>query len=220
MTQDYPQIKKLYRSFTYGDTRQILLGINEDNTLQVTWKLEDTWANGVCHNIFAPLEECNFDASLITANELIEMLGSTKGLPNGKYLPPHFRNDADWITDQLAKINGSLTPHKAFAALIDYLPMQYIVAAANRYEHPALPNGEIVLVGSRHACNAMYSLRNAFKHIGVDLGVSKPWNQGFINNFSEWVSRQDALDVVLRSGQRFDPKRNGSDKELFSEGIH
>lgn len=43
--------------------------------------------------------------------------------------------------------------------------------------------------------------------------------QGFINQFCQYRTRKEALEIVKANGQRFDPKRNGAKDELYSEVV-
>lgn len=85
-----------------------------------------------------------------------------------------------------------------------------IVSAANRYNS----DGRI-LVGARHWDSLMGQQSD-------DLGRkgSEPHIQGFIDQARRFYTREAALRIVLESGQYFDCKRNGSDNELFSEGLY
>lgn len=55
------------------------------------------------------------------------------------------------------------------------------------------------------------------KVAGTNLTVSE---QGFINQFGEFRTREEALKIALENGQPFDAKRNGSTNQLFSEGLY
>ena len=93
-------------------------------------------------------------------------------------------------------------------------PVTKIVCAASIIEH----NGkEILLVGARHFDSQM---RNQIENLGLKNGDYKRKEQGFIDQFGYFHNRKEALKIVLENGQPFDPKRNGSNEELFSEGIY
>lgn len=88
-----------------------------------------------------------------------------------------------------------------------------IVCAAIQY-------GEHLLVGVRHFDKVMHKqldkiLLDPTEKVGVRDQV-----QGFIDNFGNFLDREEALKLVLSNGQHFDPKRNGSTTELFSEGLY
>jgi hypothetical protein len=86
-------------------------------------------------------------------------------------------------------------------------PQEIIVCAANR-------KGGVIFAGARHCDKVMH--RQA-KAAGTNLTVSE---QGFINQFGEFRTREEALKIVLENGQPFNKKRNGSTTELFSEGLY
>lgn len=87
-------------------------------------------------------------------------------------------------------------------------PQEVIVCAANR-----LPNG-VILCGARHWDDIMCEQ-------AVAMGVSdEDVEQGFINQFGEFRTRSEAMQVVLKSGQSFDIERNKGNLYLFSEGLY
>ena len=86
---------------------------------------------------------------------------------------------------------------------------QQVVCAANRF-----PDGT-VLLGARHWDKWMCDMAN---RLGIKGGTEE---QGFINQFGEFLTREEAMEVVRRNKQPFDVRRNGGDsKTLFSEGIY
>lgn len=89
-------------------------------------------------------------------------------------------------------------------------PRQIVVCAANK-----MPDGYLIL-GARHWDALMRETADRLGYKGGDE------IQGFINQFGEFLTREEALSAVLASGQRFDKERNGSasGKELFSEGLY
>ncbi len=92
-------------------------------------------------------------------------------------------------------------------------PQQKIVCAA-------CSNDEIILCGARHWDKIMNKQLDAIKKANPELRSSK-FEQGFINQFGEFLTREDAMEVVKENGQPFDIERNGgSDKELYSEGLY
>lgn len=86
-------------------------------------------------------------------------------------------------------------------------PKEIIVCAANRL-------GCLIFCGARHCDRTMYRQANA---AGINLVGTE---QGFINQFGEFRTREEALKIVLENGQPFNAKRNGSKTELFSEGLY
>lgn len=76
---------------------------------------------------------------------------------------------------------------------------------------------EILLVGARHFDSQM---RNQMANLGIRAGEWSKGESGFIDQFGYFHDRKEALKIVLENGQPFDPERNGSDDELFSEGLY
>lgn len=76
----------------------------------------------------------------------------------------------------------------------------------------------MVVCGARHWDSVMTKV---VSELPDGLG---PWgapdDQGFIDQWGQWISREEGLDLVRVSGQPFDDERNGGSKtELFSEGV-
>lgn len=87
-------------------------------------------------------------------------------------------------------------------------PQQVVVCAANKV-------GDLVLCGARHWDSIMCKQADA---LGIKGGREE---QGFINQFGEFLTRKEAMQIVKENGQRFDIERNGgSDSELYSEGLY
>ena len=92
-------------------------------------------------------------------------------------------------------------------------PRQIIVCAACRH-------GKLILCGARHWDAVMRAQAKAIQ--GHD-GWAGKWNraeQGFINQFGEFLTREEAMQVVKANGQYFNADRNGGDRGLFSEGLY
>lgn len=52
------------------------------------------------------------------------------------------------------------------------------------------------------------------------LGRRKDEEQGFIDQYRQFYTREQAMELVKSNGQPFDFNRNGhQDEELFSEGV-
>ena len=90
-------------------------------------------------------------------------------------------------------------------------PQAVVVCAACKYE-------DLILCGARHwdkVMNIQYkNLNNPAK--------SMFFEQGFINQFGEFLTREEAMIVALEAGQTVDVERGcgGDDKILFSEGLY
>jgi hypothetical protein len=91
-------------------------------------------------------------------------------------------------------------------------PQSVIVCAANIVE---LNGAEVTLVGARHFDSVM---KAQAKLMGVTNYGSH--RSGFIDQFGDFYDRKEALAIVKASGQPFNAERNGSDDELFSEGLY
>ena len=86
-------------------------------------------------------------------------------------------------------------------------PQQYVVCAANKI-------GDVVLCGARHWDKVM---RKQAEAMGIKCGNEE---QGFIDQFGDFLTREEAMLIVKKNGQRFDIERNGGDVALFSEGLY
>ncbi len=86
-------------------------------------------------------------------------------------------------------------------------PPQIVVCAANRI-------GDVVLCGARHWDKVM---RAQLFAMGMKGGGEE---QGFIDQFGDFLTRKEAMEIVKKNGQPFDKERNGGDVYLFSEGLY
>ena len=92
-------------------------------------------------------------------------------------------------------------------------PQKHIVCAANRF-------GETIIVGARHWDHRMRQQAEMMGGIKFLRSIGQE-EQGFIDQFGDWHTREDAMRIVHRNGQRFDEERNGgSCSALFSEGLY
>lgn len=95
-------------------------------------------------------------------------------------------------------------------------PQPVIVCAAYALYHPDDKEQCIAIIcGARHMDPIM---RSQLKFFPEGLKMV----DGFIDQFCKFYNREDALEIVKESGQRFDPERNGAPNEdrLFSEGLY
>jgi hypothetical protein len=94
---------------------------------------------------------------------------------------------------------------------------RYVVTAANRY-------GDIIIVGARHYSPAMRSQLDAIKAAGGgDLVTKYIEEQGFIDQWDVWMSREEAFLVAQYAGQintRREKSGSWQTRTLFSEDIH
>ena len=89
-------------------------------------------------------------------------------------------------------------------------PKQYIVCAACK------TIGNIVFCGARHWDAVMRVQAEAAGH----MKHAPEAEEGFIDQFGKFLTRDEAMAIVRENGQRFDIKRNGGDAFLFSEGLY
>jgi hypothetical protein len=93
-----------------------------------------------------------------------------------------------------------------------------IVCAANR-----LDDGFIV-TGPRHFDATMRKQINAYlKSINIDSETHNHslWEQGFIDQFGRFYTREEAMKIILNNEQPFDVERNGGTaRVLYSEGLY
>lgn len=89
-------------------------------------------------------------------------------------------------------------------------PTEWVVCAANRH-----PSG-LIICGARHRDPIMRAQAEA-----SGLDDWRQCEQGFINQFGEFLTREEAMIKVKLSGQPFDAERcGGNGKMLFSEGLY
>ena len=74
----------------------------------------------------------------------------------------------------------------------------------------------VIFTGARHYDKVMLDQLRLWG----PMYRTKPARQGFIDQFGKFYDRKEALEVVLKSGQPFDEKRNGSKDVLYSEGVY
>ena len=90
-------------------------------------------------------------------------------------------------------------------------PQQIVVCAA-------CTDGATVAAGARHWDSVMRSQVHA-----ISREKTKPlsqWEQGFIDQFGDFLTREEAMQIVKDNGQPFDIDRNRGDSVLFSEGLY
>jgi hypothetical protein len=87
---------------------------------------------------------------------------------------------------------------------------QVVVCAANRFK-----SAGVILCGARHWDDVMRAQADA---MGIKGGNEE---QGFIDQFGTFLTREEAMQIVKESGQPFNEDRNGgAGKALFSEGLY
>ena len=75
---------------------------------------------------------------------------------------------------------------------------------------------EVTLVGIRHWDKFMRSQAFAFD---CTKDCYREEKQGFLDQWGIYMSREEAMQVVIASGQPFDLERNCDDEILYSEGV-
>lgn len=75
---------------------------------------------------------------------------------------------------------------------------------------------ERLVIGVRHWDNLMAEQYILLKE---KFGSRIDEDQGFIDQYRVFLGRVEALQVVMESGQPFNPRRNGATDELYSEGV-
>lgn len=81
-----------------------------------------------------------------------------------------------------------------------------IVCAAIKFE-------QLIIAGPRHFDKVMQSA------MPKDFKISD-WAQGFVDQYGNFYNRMEALRQCNNTGQRVNLFRNGSETELFSEGLY
>lgn len=92
-------------------------------------------------------------------------------------------------------------------------PQQVVVCAACR-------RGSITIAGARHFDKVMRSQLEAIS--GDNLHFGHNWEEGFIDQFGDFLTRGEAMAIALAAGQKVDIECGcGGDKELlYSEGLY
>ena len=90
-------------------------------------------------------------------------------------------------------------------------PQAVVVCAACKHE-------DLILCGARHWDSVM---NNQYNYLH-DQPKAFLFEQGFINQFGEFLTREEAMIVALDAGQTVDIERGcgGNEKILFSEGLY
>lgn len=95
-----------------------------------------------------------------------------------------------------------------------------VLMAAIKFQS-IVDGGEVVVTGVRHYSPDMRAIIDKIGGASNGHRWLKEVEQGFMTNKYRFVSREEAMRIVLSNGQEFDLERNGgSTKELFSEGIY
>jgi len=87
-------------------------------------------------------------------------------------------------------------------------PQQVVVCAAIRIDN-------LIIAGARHFDKVMRSQLNHMDGVNASCG-----EQGFIDQFGDFLTREEAMEIVKKNGQPFNIERNRGDTYLFSEGLY
>lgn len=93
-----------------------------------------------------------------------------------------------------------------------------IVCAANKY---ILTTGEELVVPCvRHANPVLSQQIKVLMDAGLlEKGWCLPDDQGFIDQYYNWWSREDAY-IIAEAANQINHERNGHHRDLFSEGLY
>ena len=98
----------------------------------------------------------------------------------------------------------------------DQYNQRVIVCAANLY---IKQDGWFLVVPCvRHSSGELHKLVEDLLDFGIITSTHSK-HQGFIDQYSNWWPREEALVIANNAGQ-VNKARNGSDKYLFSEGLY
>jgi len=90
-------------------------------------------------------------------------------------------------------------------------PQQVVVCAACKKD-------SVIVAGARHFDNVMWS---QFKKMNEPTPYGVDWEQGFINQFGDFLTREEAMIIAQRAGQKIDYRGcGGSVSTLYSEGLY
>lgn len=92
-------------------------------------------------------------------------------------------------------------------------PQQVVVCAACTYEG-------LILCGARHWDSVMRAQYKALQpRLETCTGL---WEQGFIDQFGDFLTREEAMRIAIAAKQKVDIKRGcgGDPNTLYSEGLY
>ncbi len=93
-------------------------------------------------------------------------------------------------------------------------PQQVVVCAA-------CIRGDIIIAGARHFDKVMVSQIKAIDG-GLIAGAGSAWDEGFIDQFGDFLTREEAMQIAIAAGQKVDVEHGcgGLKQTLFSEGLY
>jgi hypothetical protein len=93
-------------------------------------------------------------------------------------------------------------------------PQQVVVCAACK-------RGETIIAGARHFDKVMVSQIKAIEGKLIPGGGSN-WEEGFIDQFGDFLTREEAMGIAIAGGQKVDIEYGcgGDHTTLYSEGLY
>lgn len=91
-------------------------------------------------------------------------------------------------------------------------PQAIVVCAACRY-------CDLLICGARHWDEVMRNQLEALTNLGSEIKAGN-FEQGFINQFGEFLTREEAVPVAKESGQRLRADKDKIGGALFSEDLY
>jgi len=93
-------------------------------------------------------------------------------------------------------------------------PKQVVVCAACK-------KGNVIIAGARHFDKVMVSQIKAINGT-LKPGDGANWEEGFIDQFGDFLDREESMKVAIAAGQKVDIERGcgGLENCLFSEGLY
>lgn len=90
-------------------------------------------------------------------------------------------------------------------------PQQIVVCAACK-------KGDTIIAGARHFDKVM---RSQFKAMNEPIPYGLNWEEGFIDQFGDFLTRKEAMIIAQQAGQKINYKGCGNSFEtLYSEGLY
>ena len=71
------------------------------------------------------------------------------------------------------------------------------------------------------ACHFDKVMRSQFKAMNESIPYGLNWEEGFINQFGDFLTRKEAMIIAQQAGQKINYKGCGNSfKTLYSEGLY
>jgi hypothetical protein len=133
---------------------------------------------------------------------------------------PSFELKRGILTNLTANINAAINPLEVMSRFQVGRRTRVVVCAANRITHDSFEGGSIIICSARHYQG---DVRKIYRELGAGPGGHrgvKPSDteQGFIDQWEEFMTREEAFKVATIAKQPIDMNRNHSETELYSEG--